>query len=101
MVTDNASQGIFLQTNGNAETLADVELTILDKNAIPGFNAVLNSDRTFCLALTETTSTTEFQLQRNNGTFEVVNLDTLTQNNTGTVNFAPTLKDFTNVSQCN
>ncbi|MEQ9236808.1 beta strand repeat-containing protein [Coleofasciculus sp. E2-BRE-01] len=101
MVTDNASQGIFLQTNGNAETLADVELTILDKNAIPGFNAVLNSDRTFCLALTETTSTTEFQLQRNNGTFEVVNLDTLTQNNTGTVNFAPTLEDFTNVSHCN
>lgn len=99
-ITDNAGQGIFLQTNGNAEAFAEVELTILDENAIPGFNAVLNSDRTFCLALTETSSTTEFQLQRNNGTFEVVNRDNLTQTNTGTLNFAPTPEDFTNVSQC-
>ncbi|MEQ9549014.1 MAG: right-handed parallel beta-helix repeat-containing protein [Coleofasciculus sp. G3-WIS-01] len=100
-ITDNVGQGIFLQTNGNAQTIADFELTILDKNAIPGFNAVLNSDRTFCLALTENTSTTEFQLQRNDGTFKVVNLDNLPQNNTGTINFAPSQEDFTPVPQCN
>jgi hypothetical protein len=100
-VSNNVAQGIFLQTNGESQTVADVQFNILQNNVIPGFYSVMNGNQTACLRLNGNTSNTTFVLQRNAGTFQVVNRDNLGTSNTGTVNFAPAIGDFTSVPACN
>jgi hypothetical protein len=99
-ITNSAATGIFVVGNVNSQIAADVQFNILKDNAIPGFNATMNSGQTFCLALNGNDSNTNFQLQRNAGTFQVVNRDTVNATNTGTVNFQPEIGDFTNVPAC-
>ena len=61
----------------------------------------MNGNQTACLRLNGNTSNTTFVLQRNAGTFQVVNRDNLGTSNTGTVNFAPAIGDFTSLPACN
>lgn len=99
-ITNSALEGIFIQTSNNAQVVANVELNILRDNNTPGLAAFMNSTQNFCVALNGNTSNTNFLLQRNAGTFQVVNRDSVNANNTGTVNFTPEVGDFTNVPVC-
>jgi hypothetical protein len=99
-ITNSALDGIFIQANENAKISANVEFNILKNKTLPGFTATTNSAQTFCLGLNGNNSTTNFQLQRNAGTFQVIERDNLSTSNTGTVNFAPGVGDFKSVPAC-
>ncbi|HEY9611649.1 beta strand repeat-containing protein [Allocoleopsis sp.] len=99
-VSNSAGQGIFMQANSDSQVNADVQFNILQNNTIPGFYAVMNATRTFCVRLNGNNSNTNFVLQRNNGTFQVSDRDSVSTNNTGTVDFAPAIGSFTAVTAC-
>jgi hypothetical protein len=99
-VSNNAAQGIFMQRNGTSQTVADVQFNILQNNTIPGFYAVMNGNQTACVRLNGNNSNTNFVLQRNAGTFQIVDRDSVGTRNTGTVNFAPGIGNFTSVPTC-
>jgi hypothetical protein len=99
-VSNSAGQGIFMQANSDSQISADVQFNILQNNTIPGFYAVMNATKTFCVRLNGNNSNTNFVLQRNAGTFQVSDRDSVSSNNTGTVDFAPGIESFTNVTAC-
>jgi hypothetical protein len=99
-IANSALEGIFIQTSNNAQTTANVQFNILRDNNTPGLAAFMNSTRNFCVGLNANNSNTNFLLQRNAGTFQVVNRDNVNANNTGTVNFVPAIGDFTDVPAC-
>jgi len=97
-VTNSTFEGILLQANDNAQiSFANVQLNILKDNNTPGFTASMNSTQNLCLALNGNNSNTGFQLQQSNGTFQVVNLDSVNANNTGTIT---PQGNFVNVPVC-
>jgi hypothetical protein len=98
--SNNAAQGIFMQANSDSQSVADVQFNILQNNTIPGFYGVMNGNKTFCLRLNGNNSNTNFLLQRNAGTLQVVNRDSVSANNTGTVDFTPGIGSVTNVTSC-
>ncbi|NEO97382.1 MAG: hypothetical protein F6K58_01435 [Symploca sp. SIO2E9] len=79
-VSNSASQGVFIQANNTAQAFGNVEFNLLQDNDVPGLAAFMNSSQTLCLALNGNNSNTDFLLQQNAGTFNVVD-----NNNTGTV----------------
>ncbi|MEW6492335.1 MAG: right-handed parallel beta-helix repeat-containing protein [Cyanobacteriota bacterium] len=99
-ISNSALEGVFIQSSNGAQVAADVQFNILKDNNTPGFTAIMNSTRNFCLGLKDNNSNTNFQLQRNAGTFQVIDRDNVSANNTGTVNFVPGVGDFTNVTAC-
>ena len=99
-VTNSTLDGIFIQSDAE-QVVANVEFNILQNNQGLGFNSIMNSDRNFCLALNGNQSDQDFQVQRNNGSFAIINRDNLqTTNNNVTVNLLPDINAFTNVTIC-
>ena len=99
-ITKSALEGVFIQSSNNAQVAGNVEFNILTDNNTPGLAAFMNSSRNFCVGLNGNNSNTNFLLQRNAGTFQVINRDSVSANNTGTVNFVPGIGSFATVTSC-
>jgi hypothetical protein len=100
-ISGSEFEAILAQGNDTARIEARVQFNSLNtSNNTSGFSAIMNSNQNFCLQLNSNTSNTNFQLQRNAGTFQVVNRDSLEANNTGVVNFLPTVANFETVTAC-
>jgi len=100
-ISGTVFEGILAQGNDSARIDARVQFNSLTNvNNTSGFTAVMNSNQNFCLQLDGNNSNTNFQLQRNAGTFQVVDRDSVEANNTGVVNFTPTTGDFETVTVC-
>ncbi|MBD1804177.1 right-handed parallel beta-helix repeat-containing protein [Microcoleus sp. FACHB-SPT15] len=100
-ISGTAFEGILAQGNDTARIDARVQFNSLNNsNNASGFAAIMNSNQNFCLQLDGNNTNTNFQLQRNAGTFQVVDRDSVEVNNTGVVNFTPTAGDFETVTVC-
>ncbi|MBF2068036.1 MAG: right-handed parallel beta-helix repeat-containing protein [Calothrix sp. C42_A2020_038] len=99
-ITNSGSNDIFLQANESSKMAALAELNNLENQVINALSAANNSDKPMCLALRNNKTMSGFLLQRNNGDFQLVDLDNITVNNMGTVTFQPSKDNFTNVTNC-
>jgi trimeric autotransporter adhesin len=100
VIANNADTGIFIQANESSQMIANVQANQLLNNSTPGLNAAMNSNQRVCVDLNRNDSNTGYLLQRNTGTFQVVDRDAVNSNNNGTVNFQPAIANFETVTAC-
>ncbi len=99
-IANSTLEGIFIQSSQDAQISANIQFNILKDNRTPGFAALMNSNQNFCLGLNRNNSNTDFLLQRNSGTFQLINLNNVSTRNTGTINFEGGVGNFENVKAC-
>jgi trimeric autotransporter adhesin len=99
-IANNADVGIFMQANEFSQMVSNIQANQLQNNSTPGLNAAMNSNQRVCVDLNRNDSNTGYLLQRNAGTFQVVDRDTVNSKNSGAINFQPAIANFETVTTC-
>ena len=99
-INSSALDGVFIQASNTAQIAAIIQFNTLRNNNTYGLTAFMNSTKNSCIGLKGNNSNNNFLLQRNAGTFQVVDRDNVNANNAVTVNFVPSIGSFTNVPAC-
>lgn len=106
-ISNTGDNNVFIQANESGRMIGNYQSNLFQNPPLaplpplPTFNAASNSSQSqMCLALSGNSNSTSYSLQRNSGTFQVVNRDNLNSTNTGTFNFQPNISDFVNAAAC-